>query len=72
MKAYSYHLKEETIFQSMSCNGNCNDNSVMDNFFGLLKQEIYYGVIYYSYDELKSEIERCIKYYNEPKELKKN
>ena len=38
---------------------------IMENFFGLLKQEIYYGVIYYSYEELKSEIERYIKYYNE-------
>ncbi len=28
-------------------------NSVMENFFGLLKQEIYYGVVYYSYDRLK-------------------
>ena len=37
----------------------------MENFFGLLKQEIYYGVVYYSYEELKSEIERYIKYYNE-------
>ena len=26
----------------------------MENFFGLLKQEIYYGVVYYSYEELKS------------------
>ena len=37
----------------------------MENFFELLKQEIYYGVVYYSFDELKSEIERFIKYYNE-------
>ncbi|MDB8661995.1 IS3 family transposase [Streptococcus anginosus] len=65
MKAYSHRLKEERIFQSMSRKGNCHDNSVMENFFGLLKQEIYYGVIYYSYDQLKSEIERYIKYYNE-------
>ena len=42
----------------------------MENFFGLLKQEIYYGVVYYSYEELKSEIERFIKYYNE-KRIKK-
>ena len=53
------------LFQSMSRKGNCLDNSVMENFFGLLKQEIYYGVVYYSYEELKSEIERYIKYYNE-------
>ncbi|MGX7348858.1 IS3 family transposase [Dolosicoccus paucivorans] len=65
MKAYSHRLKEERIFQSMSRKGNCRDNAVMENFFGLLKQEIYYGVTYYSYDELKSEIERYIKYYNE-------
>ena len=65
MKAYSHRLKEERIFQSMSRKGCCLDNSVMENFFGLLKQEIYYGVIYYSFEELKSEIERYIKYYNE-------
>ena len=65
MKTYSNRLKEERIFQSMSRKGNCLDNSIMENFFGLLKQEIYYGVVYYSYEELKSEIERFIKYYNE-------
>ncbi|WP_315308619.1 IS3 family transposase [Pseudoramibacter alactolyticus] len=65
MKAYSHRLNEERIFQSMSRKGNCHDNSVMENFFGLLKQEIYYGVVYYSYEALKSEIERYIKYYNE-------
>lgn len=64
MKTYSHRLKEERIFQSMSRKGNCHDNSVMENFFGLLKQEIYYGVVYYSYEELKSEIERYIEYYN--------
>ena len=31
----------------------------------ILKQEIYYGEVYYSYEDLKSEIERYIKYYNE-------
>ncbi|MDU6912438.1 MAG: IS3 family transposase [Streptococcus salivarius] len=65
MKVYSHRLKKERIFQSMSRKGNCLDNSVMENFFGLLKQEIYYGVVYYSYEELKSEIEHFIKYYNE-------
>ena len=64
MKAYSYRLKKERIFQSMSRKGNCHDNSVMENFFGILKQEIYYGVVYYSYEELRSAIEEYIKYYN--------
>lgn len=65
MKAYQHRLKEEHIYQSMSRKGNCHDNAVMENFFGLLKQEIYYGVVYYSYEELKSAIEQWIKYYNE-------
>lgn len=37
MKAYPHKLKEKRIFQSMSRKGNCHDNSVMENFFGLLK-----------------------------------
>ena len=65
MKAYSHRLAEERIFQSMSRKGNCHDNAPMENFFGLLKQEIYYGVIYNSYEELKEAIEKYIKYYNE-------
>ncbi len=56
MKAYSQKLKENRIFQSMSRKGNCHDNSVMENFFGILKQEIYYGKVYYSYEELKQAI----------------
>lgn len=35
MPAYSRELKENRIFQSMSRKGNCYDNSVMENFFGL-------------------------------------
>ncbi len=43
MKAYSCTLKENKIYQSMSRKGNCYDNSVMENFFGIMKQEMYYG-----------------------------
>ncbi|HFU5457138.1 TPA: DDE-type integrase/transposase/recombinase, partial [Enterococcus faecium] len=42
MKAYRNKLKEYKIFQSMSRKGNCLDNSLMENFFGLLKQEIFH------------------------------
>lgn len=65
MPAYSHELKENKIFQSMSRKGICYDNSVMENFFGLLKQEIYYGNTYYSFDELKEAIEKYIVYYNQ-------
>ena len=65
MNAYVHELKEHRKFQSMSRKGNSYDNSVMENFFGILKQEIYYGIVYYSYEELKETIEKYIIYYNE-------
>lgn len=58
-------LEKMNIKQSMSRKGNCLDNSPMENFFGILKQEMYYGVEFKSYDELVNEIERYIKWYNE-------
>ena len=64
MKMYQYNLKVHNIFQSMSGRGNCLDNSPMENFFAILKQELYYGDTFYSYDELKEAIENYIMYYN--------
>lgn len=57
-------LKENKIFQSMSRKGNCLDNSPMENFFGLLKQEMYYGEELCSFEELQDKIKRYINYYN--------
>ena len=37
--------------------GTCLDNSSMENFFGIMKQEMYYGKIYKSFEELKLVIE---------------
>lgn len=65
MKEYQQLLKDNRIFQSMSRKGNCLDNAPMENYFGLLKQEIYYGRIFKSYGELKKATEDYIKYYNE-------
>lgn len=64
MKSYSETLSEHKIFQSMSRKGNCLDNSPMENFFSLLKQEMYYGEIFTSFDSLKKAIEKYIEYYN--------
>jgi len=36
----------------------------MENFFGLLKQEMYYGEELISYEALKKKIEKYINYYN--------
>lgn len=41
-KQYQKRLEEKGIRQSMSRKGNCLDNSVMENFFGLLKSELLY------------------------------
>lgn len=57
-------LKKERIFQSMSRKGTCADNAAMENFFGLLKQEMYYGEALVSYEKLKHRIEQYISYYN--------
>lgn len=64
MKEFRRRLKENKIFQSMSRKGNCIDNSPMENFFGILKQEMYYGKTYESFDELKQAVDRYIYYYN--------
>ena len=58
-------LEKMNIRQSMSRKGNCLDNSPMENFFGILKQEMYYGVEFKNYDELVVEIEKYIRWYIE-------
>ena len=57
-------LKQNNIFQSMSRKGNCLDHSPMENFFGILKQEKYYGKTFKTYEELKEAIEEYIDCYN--------
>lgn len=64
MKQYQYRLKQKGIIQSMSRKGNCLDNSVMENFFGLLKKEMFYGHEFADTDELICDIESYIDYYN--------
>lgn len=57
-------LKKNKIFQSMSRKATCADNAVIENFFGILKQEMYYGEELVSYHVLKQKIEKYIDYYN--------
>ena len=64
MNRYQNMLKEHGIIQSMSRKGNCLDNSVMENFFGLLKTEMFYNQEFESVQHLISEIETYIDYYN--------
>ncbi|WP_173918478.1 IS3 family transposase [Halobacillus sp. Marseille-Q1614] len=57
-------LKKHQIFQSMSRKANCADNAAMENFFGILKQEMYYGEELVSYEALKRKLEVYVDYYN--------
>ena len=55
MYDYQRRLKEKGIRQSMSRKGNCLDNSVMENFFGLLKSELLYLQEFESVEHFKKE-----------------
>ena len=63
-KTYQKRLKDKGIRQSMSRKGNCLDNSIMENFFGLLKSELLYLREFDSMEEFRIELERYIDYYN--------
>jgi transposase InsO family protein len=64
MKQYQHLLQQKGIKQSMSRKGNCLDNAIIENFFGIIKSELFYLKKYKSTDQLKEEIEEYIKYYN--------
>jgi transposase InsO family protein len=64
MKRYQYLLQERGIRQSMSRKGNCLDNAVMENFFGLLKSELLYLQKFKSIEHFREELEQYIDYYN--------
>jgi transposase InsO family protein len=64
MRSYQDLLKEKGITQSMSRKGNCLDNAIIENFFGILKSELFYLQKFKTIEELKYEIKQYINYYN--------
>lgn len=64
MKAYRLKLRNAKIRQSMSRRGNCLDNAVMENFFAILKSELFYVQQFKSYESLQQGIIEYIHYYN--------
>ena len=64
MKSYQNLLKAKGITQSMSRKATCLDNAVAENFFGLLKTELFYLEKFDSIDQLKKAIVDYIDYYN--------
>ncbi len=63
-KQYQRMLREKGIRQSMSRKGNCLDNAVIENFFGLLKSELLYLQEFQSMQHFKQELMEYLDYYN--------
>ena len=61
---YQRMLRKKGIRQSMSRKGNCLDNAVMENFFGLLKSELLYLQKFDSLEHFKQELVDYLDYYN--------
>ncbi|MFC3418315.1 transposase [Salinicoccus hispanicus] len=57
-------LKAHNVSQSMSRKSNCLNNALMENLFGLLKQEMFYEKVFESYKALEKEIHEYVKFYN--------
>ena len=57
-------LRNKGIRQSMSRKGNCLDNAVMENFFGILKSELLYLQKFESMEQFKKELVDYLDYYN--------
>nr|WP_293228581.1 IS3 family transposase [Moritella sp.] len=63
-RAYQKQLLAHGLTQSMSRKGNCLDNAVAENFFGLLKTEMYHRQNFKDADELIEKLDEYIEYYN--------
>ena len=64
MERFQFLLSQKGIRQSMSRKGNCLDNAVMENFFGLLKSELLYLHKFKSMEHFRQELIEYIDYYN--------
>lgn len=62
--AYQTSLQKHGIVQSMSRKGNCLDNAMMENFFGIMKSELLYMNKFDSIDQFKKQLVVYIDYYN--------
>ena len=61
---YQRMLRKTGIRQSMSRKGNCLDNAVIENFFGLLKSELLYLQEFQFMEHFKQELIEYMDYYN--------
>jgi transposase InsO family protein len=64
MGIYQQALHQQGITQSMSRKGNCLDNAVMENWFGVMKTEFFYQQKFDDVESFKAELKEYIHYYN--------
>ena len=66
MARYQEALASKGIIQSMSRKGNCLDNCIMERFFGLMKNEMFYGheSEFDTFDKLYAAVAAYIGFYN--------
>ena len=57
-------VEEHQIIQSMSRVGKCIDNGPMENFWGIIKEEMYRLTTYQTFEELEKDIKAYIEFYN--------
>ncbi len=63
-QSYIQKLKSNSIIQSMLRKGNCLDNSIIENFFDILKSDMFYNEKFKTIDDFINEVQEYIEYYN--------
>lgn len=61
---YKRVIKKKEIIQSMSRVGKCIDNGPMENFWDIIKEEMYRLTTYDTFEELEADIQRYVTFYN--------
>jgi transposase InsO family protein len=64
MRPYQNMLAEKGVRQSMSRKGNCYDNAVIENFFGMLKSEFFNSQTFNSIEDFEQKLVIYLDYYN--------
>jgi len=64
MGLYQQALHKQGVTQSMSRRGNCLDNAVMENWFGMMKTEFFYQKKFDDVPSFKAQLKEYIHYYN--------
>lgn len=54
----------QKTLQALSRKGNCLDNAVAENFFGIMKSELLYAQLFSNSEHFIEKLQEYIEYYN--------